>query len=85
MKSDDAIIKQIEEIEKLTRNLRIDLEERSSWQPTGKLTIGDRVKILNPKKGQEKTGTVSKIGALRVTIDTQKGKVIRAVHNLQQE
>ncbi len=85
MKSDDAIIKQIEEIEKLTRNLRIDLEERSSQQQTGKLQIGDKVKILNPKKGQEKTGTVSKIGAFRVTIDTQKGKVIRAVHNRQRE
>ena len=85
MKSNDEIIKQINEIEKLTRNLRIDLEERSSRQPTGKLTIGDRVKILNPKKGQEKTGTVSKIGAFRVTIDTQKGKVIRSFHNLHRE
>ena len=85
MKSDDAIIKQIEEIEKLTRNLGIDLEERSSKQQTGKLQIGDKVKVLNPKKGQEATGTVSKIGAFRVTIETKKGKVIRAYKNLQRE
>ncbi len=85
MKTDGEILQQILEIEQLTRKLRIDLEERSSQQRTGKLQIGDKVKILNPKKGQEKTGTVSKIGAFRVTIDTQKGKVIRAVHNLQRE
>ena len=85
MKTDEEILQQILEIEQLTRKLRIDLEERSSQQHTGKLQIGDKVKILNPKKGQEKTGTVSKIGAFRVTIDTQKGKVIRAVHNLQRE
>ncbi len=85
MKTDEEILQQILEIEQLTRKLRIDLEERSSQQRTGKLQIGDKVKILNPKKGQEKTGTVSKIGAFRVTIDTQKGKVIRAVHNLQRE
>ncbi len=85
MKTDEEILQQILEIEQLTRKLRIDLEERSSKQQTGKLQIGDKVNILNPKKGQEKTGTVSKIGAFRVTIDTQKGKVIRAVHNLQRE
>ena len=85
MKTDEEILQQILEIEQLTRKLKIDLEERSSKQQTGKLQIGDKVKILNPKKGQEKTGTVSKIGAFRVTIDTQKGKVIRAVHNLQRE
>ena len=83
MKSDNEIIKQINEIEKLTRNLRIDVEERSSQQQTGKLKIGDRVKILNPKKGQEKEGVVSKIGAFRVTIDTEKGMVLRAFKNLQ--
>ena len=85
MKTDDEMLQQILEIEQLTRKLRIDLEERSSQQHTGKLQIGDKVKILNPKKGQEKTGTVSKIGAFRVTIDTQKGKVIQAFHNLQRE
>ena len=85
MKTDEEILQQIQEIEQLTRKLRIDLEERSSQQRTGKLTIGDRVKILNPKKGQETTGTVSKIGAFRVTIDTEKGKVIRAYKNLQRE
>ena len=85
MKTDEEILEQILEIEQLTRNLRIDLEERSSQQRTGKLTIGDRVKILNPKKGQEKIGVVTKIGAFRITLETKKGKVIRAVHNLQRE
>ena len=85
MKTDNEILQQILEIEQLTRKLRIDLEERSSQQRTGKLQIGDKVKILNPKKGQEKTGTVSKIGAFRVTIETKKGKVIRAYKNLQRE
>ena len=50
MKSDEDIIKQIIEIEQLTRKLRIDLEERSSQQQNRKLKIGDRVKILNPKE-----------------------------------
>ena len=85
MKTDEEILQQIQEIEQLTRKLRIDLEERSSQQRTGKLTIGDRVKILNPKKGQEKNGVVSKIGAFRITLETKKGKVIRAYKNLQRE
>ena len=85
MKTDEEILQQILEIEQLTRKLRIDLEERSSQQHTVKLQIGDKVKILNPKKGQEKNGVVSKIGAFRVTIDTEKGKVLRAFKNLQQE
>jgi hypothetical protein len=85
MKTDEEILQQILEIEQLTRKLRIDLEERSSKQQTGKLQIGDKVNILNPKKGQETTGTVSKIGAFRVTIETKKGKVIRAYKNLQRE
>ncbi len=85
MKTDDEILQQILEIEQLTRKLRIDLEERSSQQRTGKLQIGEKVKILNPKKGQEKNGVVSKIGTFRITIDTEKGKVLRAFKNLQQE
>jgi hypothetical protein len=42
------------------------------------------VKILNPRKGQEPEGTVSRIGTDTkfVTVETKKGKVIRHLSNI---
>ena len=81
MKTDKEIIKQIEDIERLLGNLRLDLEGRSKQ---GKLQVGDKVRIVNPKEGQESEGTVSKISPFRVTIITPKGiSILRAPKNLQ--
>ena len=81
MKTDKEIIKQIEVIEGLLSNLKLDLEGRSKQ---GKLQVGDKVRIVNPKEGQESVGTVSKISPFRVTIITPKGiSILRAPKNLQ--
>ena len=73
MKTDKDIIKQIEDIERLLIDLRIDLEERSEQR---KLKVGDKVNIVNPKQGQESEGTVTKISPLKITVVTEKGNSI---------
>jgi hypothetical protein len=81
MSTDKEIIKQIEVIEGLLSDLKLDLEGRSKQ---GKLQVGDKVRIVNPKEGQESEGTVSKISPFRVTIITPKGiSILRAPKNLQ--
>ena len=81
MSTDKEIIKQIEVIEGLLSDLKLDLEKRSKQ---GKLQVSDKVRIVNPKEGQESVGTVSKISPFRVTIITPKGiSILRAPKNLQ--
>ena len=83
MTTDKDIIKQIEDIERLLSDLRIDLEERSEQR---KLKVGDKVSIVNPKEGQESEGTVAKISPFRVTVVTQQGNsILRASKNLQRK
>lgn len=84
MKTEAELNKQIEEIERLVKRLKIDIKERSD-QPSPKdrkLKIGDEVYIINPKPNQEKEGTITKISAFRSTVITKKGKVVRAHKNL---
>ena len=48
------------------------------------LQIGDRVRILNPKRFQETTGIISKIGHNRVTITPRRGiKIVRHPNNVE--
>ncbi len=45
--------------------------------------VGDRVRIKNPGPFQPTTGTVSKIGAKRITVRTANGSnIVRAPKNL---
>jgi hypothetical protein len=45
--------------------------------------LGDRVRVLNPRRLQAKTGTIIKIGTNRITIRTTRGStVVRAPKNL---
>ena len=45
--------------------------------------IGDRVTILNPRRLQQTSGNITKIGATRVTVQTSNGsKISRAPKNL---
>ena len=47
------------------------------------LKIGDRVKVLNPKRFQAKKGIVTNVGESRITIQAANGsKVQRAPENL---
>jgi hypothetical protein len=45
--------------------------------------IGDRVRVLNPRRLQPHTGRVVRIGSNRITIQTSLGtKIVRAPENL---
>jgi hypothetical protein len=49
---------------------------------TGRFRIGETVTLRNPGRYQSSTGTVYKIGAKYITVQTRKGQIIRAPHNL---
>ena len=45
--------------------------------------IGDRVNIKNPKLFQPTSGTITKIGATRITVTSESGsKILRAPKNI---
>ena len=49
-----------------------------------KILIGDRVQILNPRRGQPTEGTVARISNYFVFIDTQSGQQVRrAIKNVR--
>ena len=78
------VLKKIEELEKQLADLKIELT-KSEVQKTSRLDIGDEVSILNPGKGQEKHGKISKVNYRtgRATVTTVKGKVSRVFKNLE--
>jgi hypothetical protein len=50
---------------------------------TREFGIGDRVRINNPNRFQADRGTITKIGAKRITVQTRSGaKILRAPKNL---
>ena len=54
----------------------VDREQRT-------FAIGDKVKIKNPNRFQANKGTITKIGATRITVQTRSGgKIQRAPKNL---
>ena len=46
-------------------------------------SIGDQVIILNPSRSGSKEGTIVKLTRARITINTTKGKVVRAHKNVR--
>jgi hypothetical protein len=57
---------------------RVDVNET-----TREFAIGDRVRIKNPNRFQADRGTITKIGASRITVQTRSGaKITRAPKNL---
>ena len=74
------IIKRIIQV----RNKNNNEETNNEREQEEELKIGDTVRILNPRRFQENTGVISKIGASRVTITPRKGiKIIRHPRNIQ--
>mmetsp|Transcript_14376 Transcript_14376/g.26998 ORF Transcript_14376/g.26998 Transcript_14376/m.26998 type:complete len:83 (+) Transcript_14376:149-397(+) len=71
------ILSRIKEIETELQNLKLQLTNEST-----RPTVGDLVEILNPKRGQETTGRISKIGRY-ITVQTKKGKVVRSFKNIR--
>ena len=73
----------------LLKRLRIDRTETETNEPEeeedpDEFRLGERVTVLNPKRNQEKTGTVCNLGKNRVTVITRKGhKIVRMPFNLR--
>ena len=90
MPTKDDLIQRINEIEEQLRSLKIELqdlhehEEGNRNQQQSFFQIGDRVKIVNPRFGQESQGTVCKANAETgwVTVQTTKGKIRHQVFNI---
>ena len=90
---DSELIEQIEKIEELLEQLKLDLKERektSSLERTenqNKVSVGDWVEIKNPKKEQESEGRVvrknSLTGYVTVQAKGSKKKIIRLSKNLR--
>ena len=79
------VLVKIEELEKQLAELKLELKKTAEPRKPDKLTVGDRVNILNPSRGQVRTGIVCKVNHItgRATVETTKGKVSRALKNLE--
>lgn len=95
---EENLLRELKEIQSRIGSLIIDLEgERSErkdsvrskpdkGKPNKKansLTVGDKVIIGKPKKGQESIGTVKSIGKYFVSVQTSTGIVRRIPQNLK--
>jgi hypothetical protein len=59
------------------------IETRGSIAQPKDFGIGDRVRIKNPNRFQTDRGTITNIGAKRITVQTRSGtKILRAPKNL---
>jgi hypothetical protein len=81
------IVKKIEDLEEQLRDLKLELQRESEPPKSTKertIEIGDEVRILNPRAGQDKKGVVIKINSLTkyVSIRTTKGTVVRTKKNV---
>ena len=66
MTKNSDLLRKISEIEQAVKELRLEIERQEQETPRAQIPIdreprvGDIVRILNPKKGQENTGTICK-------------------------
>ena len=80
------VLKKIEELEKQLADLKLELTKPKT-KKSNRLVVGVEVDVLNPNRGQENSGTITKInyGTERATVDTAKGKISRAFKNLKRK
>ena len=89
----EDLIKRIAEIEDQLRTLRFEVEDWNHQEQQEQdaqvaarrfFEIGDKVRIKNPRFGQDDTGTVIKANAETgwVSVQTSKGRVRRQHFNL---
>lgn len=97
MQEDQDICQQIEDIESQLRKLRLTLEEQRKKKgiterkiqrkDNPKLVVGDKVRIVNRREGQEPEGVIVKVNNWtdRATVVTTKErkKIVRALKNLK--
>jgi hypothetical protein len=86
---EEDIHARIERLEKELKELKLELSTKrdnaENQKQTKRIVSGDLVEILNPRKGQEKTGTVVRVGSDTnyVTVNTKSGKVVRLASNVR--
>ena len=90
MRNERDIEKRIEAIEKQLSTLKLELEEIKREKRTGPIKKGDRVSILNPNRGQGRTGIIQKVNphTERVTVEAYnlrgvKELIIRKITNVE--
>ena len=87
--NNDRIIKKIKELEDQLKELRLELTKENKT-PDDNLKIGDRVRIVNPTRGQPANGELVKINRLTnrgTVLAKEEGgreqKVVRKLSNLK--
>jgi hypothetical protein len=82
--SSRKVLEKIEALERQLADLILELIKPKN-KKSNRLVVGELVDVLNPSRGQENRGTISKINYVtgRATVDTKKGKVSRALKNLK--
>jgi hypothetical protein len=50
---------------------------RQSGRRIGRFAVGDRVRVLNPSRGQLDIGHITKIGIAQITLTDRRGEEIR--------
>ena len=91
--TDKRVLKKIKELETQLLELEEQLQElklevkTNAKKKSDRLEVGQRVRILNPRAGQENNGVVCKVNyaTKRATVKTNKGKVSRIFSNLEKE
>ncbi len=80
------VLKKIEELEKQLADLKIELTQDKA-KKSDRLKVGDEVNVLNPGRGQESHGKISKVNYKtgRATVSTARGKISRAFKNLERK
>ena len=78
------VLKKIEELEKQLASLKLELTQPEP-KKSDRLIVGEKVNILNPGRGQESHGKISKVNYKtgRATVGTTKGKISRIFKNLE--
>ena len=82
----DQLLKKIEELEKQLADLKLELTQAKP-KKSDRLSVGEEVNVLNPGRGQESQGTISKVNYKtgRATVSTTKGKISRVFKNLERK
>ena len=82
--SSRKVLEKIEALERQLADLKLELTKLKT-KKSNRLVVGGEVDVLNQNRGQENSGTISKINYVtgRATVDTKKGKISRAFKNLK--
>ena len=85
-----SLINQVEQLKQLLKDLKLDLATLDKSQTElrrekDQLQVGDRVTILNPRRGQPSRGTLARVNTVMnrgtVLVRTPTGREIRIVRH----